>query len=81
MRTDFFLPADWLLDGVRPAQEQSRLEDENCAMSVPTSEMIVMAVLRSTPGMVQRRATALSKGAAKEAMVWSSFAIRASRKS
>lgn len=50
-----FSPADSLLPGVKPAQQQSRFEEPNRLISVPISEMMVIADLRSIPGMVQRR--------------------------
>ena len=37
-----------------------RLEKLNCVISVPISEMMVMAEALSTPGMVQSRETAFS---------------------
>jgi len=49
-----------LLPGVNPAQQHKRLELEKWAISVPISEMIVIAEVRSTPGMVQIRVIALS---------------------
>jgi len=55
MRTDFFLPVDWLFSGVRPAQQHKCLEEENSDISVPTLKMIVIAEARSTPGMVRSK--------------------------
>ena len=54
MRTDFFLPADSLLPGVRPAQQQRHLEEPNRVISIPISEMIVIAELWSMLGIEQR---------------------------
>ena len=53
MRTDFFLPADSLLPGVSPAQEHRRFEESKSEKSLPISEITVIALFRSMPGMVQ----------------------------
>ena len=55
-----FLPEDSLLQGVNPAQQYKRLELENGVISVPISEITVIALLRSTPGMVHSNWTAFS---------------------
>lgn len=58
IRTDSFLQADSLFPGVSPDQQYKRFELENCVMSVAISEMTVIALLRSMPGMVQSNWTA-----------------------
>ena len=50
----FFFPADSLFPGVRPAQQHRRFEEPNCVISTPTSDRMVIALLRSTPGIVRR---------------------------
>lgn len=60
IQTDFFLPADSLLPGLRPAYQHNRLEELDCVISVPISERMVISGALLTPGMVQSKEPAFS---------------------